>query len=122
MPTVTCERKKAEEQQIHNKHEPRGLLLDERRTGRHNVQSEEVSSNGGPRWREEKIEPVKAWTGVYLWQNHMWKEHLPFDGEKMKGEDKKWLLIDCRFIYLDPDDHTMQSNSDQEGAKVLMGF
>lgn len=40
----------------------------------------------------------------------------------MKGEDKKWLLIDGRFICLNPDDQTMQSNLVQKGAKVLMGF
>lgn len=40
----------------------------------------------------------------------------------MKGEDKKWLLIDSRFICLNPDNQTMQSNLAQKGAKVLMVF
>lgn len=39
----------------------------------------------------------------------------------MKGGDKKWLLIDGRFICFNPDDQTMQSNLVQKGAKVLMG-
>lgn len=38
----------------------------------------------------------------------------------MKGEDKKWLLIDSHFIGLSPDDHTMQSNS--EKCKGADGF
>lgn len=50
------------------------------------------------------------------------KRFWPPDREKMKGEDKKWLLIDSHFICLGSDDHTMQSNSIQEGAKVLMDF
>lgn len=40
----------------------------------------------------------------------------------MKGKDKKWLLIDSRFICLNPDNQTMQSNLAQKGAKVLMVF
>lgn len=72
--------------------------------------------------RRREIEPAKDWTGGYQWQNHLWKELLPFDREKMKGEDKKWLLIDGCFICLNPDDQTMQSNLVQKGAKVLMGF
>lgn len=88
------------------------------RAMRHNVQSEEVSSNT----EEEKIEPAEAWTSGYLWQNHLWKELLPFDRETIKGEDKKWLLIDGSFICVNPDDQTMQSKLVQKGAEVLMGF
>lgn len=114
------ERKGAKEKQsVHSKHtvySPPGW------TSRHNVQLEEVSANTGRHWEKEKIEPVKAWTGGYQWQNHLWKELLPFDREKMKGEDKKWLLIDGCFICLNPDDQTMQSYLVQKGAKVLMGF
>ncbi len=47
---------------------------------------------------------------------------MPFDREKMKVWDKKWLLIDGRFICFNPDDQTMQSNLVERGAKVLMGF
>lgn len=47
---------------------------------------------------------------------------MPFDREKMKVGDKKWLLIDGHFICFSPDDQTMQSNLVQRGAKVLMGF
>lgn len=68
------------------------------------------------------IERTEAWTGGYLWQKHLWKELLPFDRETMKGEDKKWLLIDGCFICLNPDDQTMQSNLVQKGSKVPMAL
>lgn len=40
----------------------------------------------------------------------------------MKGEDKKWLLIEGCFICSNPDDQTMQSYLVERGAKVLMAF
>lgn len=50
------------------------------------------------------------------------RSFCPFDREMIKGEDKKWLLIDGCFICVNPDDQTMQSNWVQRGVKVLMGF
>lgn len=87
---------------VHNKHNPCALPLAEKRGSKHTSQSEVFSCYSGK-------QPVRAWTGGYL-ENHLWTELLPLNKGKMKGKDKKWLLIDSHFISLGSDDRAIQSN------------